>query len=53
MNITVEGNEVVIRFALDGDEGMSSSGKSRIVASTHGNVLIPGTGIKVGMNAYK
>jgi len=53
MNITVEGNEVVIRFALDGDEGMSSSGKSRIVASTHGNALIPGTNIKVGVNAYK
>jgi hypothetical protein len=53
VNVAVEGNEVVIRFALDGDEGMSSSGKSRIVASTHGNVLIPGTGIKVGLNAYK
>lgn len=52
MNITVEGNEVVIRFALDGDEGISATGKSRIVASTHGNVGIPGSNVKVGLNAY-
>lgn len=52
VTITVEGNEVVIRFALDGDEGLSASGKSRVVASTHGNVSIPGTYVKLGINAY-
>jgi hypothetical protein len=52
VKISVEGNEVVIRFALDGDEGISASGKSRVVASTHGNIGIPGTNVKLGINAY-
>lgn len=52
VQVSVEGNEVVIRFALDGDEGISASGKSRVVASTHGNIGIPGTNVKLGVNAY-
>lgn len=30
----------------------SASGKSKTVASTRGNVVIPGTNIKLGLNAY-
>lgn len=53
MEILVEGDEVVIRFRKDGDEGISGSGKSRIVASTHGNQIIVGTDIMLGLNAYR
>jgi hypothetical protein len=51
---TKEGNSVVIRIDLSKSLGRSKSGKSDMVASTGGNVLIPGTsGIKIGVNAYK
>lgn len=31
----------------------SASGKSKVVASTNGNIVVPGTGgIKLGLNAY-
>ncbi len=53
VTITVEGNEVVVRFPLDGDEGLSSSRKTRIVASTRGNQPIEGTDVFVGLNAYR
>ncbi|MEZ4503088.1 MAG: hypothetical protein R3C39_10725 [Dehalococcoidia bacterium] len=53
VSITVEGDEVVIRFPLAGDEGLSSSKKTRIVASTRGNQLVEGTDVYVGLNAYR
>ena len=53
VSITVEGDEVVSRFRLDGDEGLSASKKTRIVASTRGNQPIEGTDVIVGLNAYR
>lgn len=53
VSIEVEGDEVVIRFPLDGDEGLSSSKKTRIVASSRGNQLVPDTDVYVGLNAYR
>lgn len=53
VSVTVEGDEVVIRFPLNGDEGLSSSRKTRIVASTRGNLPIEGTDVIVGLNAYR
>ena len=53
VTITLEGNEVVVRFPIDGDEGLSSSKKTRIVASTRGNQQIEGTDVFVGLNAYR
>lgn len=53
VTITLEGNEVVVRFPIDGDEGLSSSKKTRIVASTRGNQQIEGTDVYVGLNAYR
>ena len=38
---------------FDGDEGLSSSRKTRIVASSRGNQLVPGTDVYVGLNAYR
>jgi len=50
----VSGKELVIRVRLDQDFGPSSSGKSLIVASTQGNVPVPGVpDIKMGLNIYR
>jgi hypothetical protein len=53
--ITIEVRDGVayISFPLDNDEGLSSSGKTRIVASTHGNQQIGDTGVFMGLNAYR
>ena len=53
VSIVLEGDEVVIRFPLNGDEGLSSSKKTRIVASSRGNQLVAGTDVYVGLNAYR
>ncbi len=53
VTITIEGDDVVIRFPLNGDEGLSASKKTRIVASTRGNQPVPGTDVIVGLNAYR
>jgi hypothetical protein len=52
MTVEVEGDTLVIRIDLTSDQGLSSSGKSRIVASTHGNMLV-GNGVKLGLNCYR
>ena len=50
----VEGKELVIRIDLTQKFGKSKSGKTDIVASSDGNVAIPGApeGFKLGLNAY-
>jgi len=56
VTVTVEGNEVVIRFDASKRLGASASGKSIKVASTDGNLDVAGVpgaeGLKVGVNAY-
>lgn len=50
----ISGKELVIRVNLDQNFGPSSSGKSLIVASTQGNVSIPGVpDVKMGLNIYR
>ena len=54
-NIQVEvtkDNKAVITIDLNHRGGPSSSGKSIIVATTSGNVTIPGTSVVLGLNAY-
>ena len=53
ISIEVRDGVVFISFPLDNDEGLSSSGKTRIVASTHGNQQIEDTGVFLGLNAYR
>lgn len=53
VSIEVRDGIVYVSFPLDNDEGLSSSGKTRIVASTHGNQQIGDTGVFLGLNAYK
>lgn len=53
VKMTVTNNKLVIEIDLNQEFGLSSSGKNVIVASTAGNVPIPGTDYKVGLNVYK
>lgn len=48
----VEGNILTVRIDLAKDFGPSASGKTRIIATTAGNVALPG-GAKVGINVYR
>ena len=54
VNMVVTGNMLVIKVDLSKELGPSSSGKSVLIASTEGNVGVPGwEEIKVGLNVYK
>jgi len=55
MNATIENGELVIRIALQ-DPTPSASGKTLVVASSHGNTAttatVDGRPVIVGLNAY-
>lgn len=51
--MTVENDVLTIKIDLTKRIGPSSSGKTIIVATTSGNMAIPGAkDIKIGLNAY-
>ncbi len=50
----VERDRLVIIVDLSKELGVSSSGKSIIIATTEGNVALPGhEEVKVGLNIYR
>src|SRR5256885_16802326 len=50
----IEGDQLVIRVDLSQELGVSSSGKSVIIATTGGNVAVPGwEAVKGGLNVYR
>jgi hypothetical protein len=50
----LEGNHLVMRIDLTQELGESSTGKSVIIATTGGNVSVPGNEeIKIGLNVYR
>lgn len=50
----LNGNILTITVDISKEFGMSSSGKSLIIASTEGNVSIPEKDvIKIGLNIYR
>ncbi len=54
IEIEVKDNKAVITIDLSKDFGPSKSGKTIVVATTRGNVAIPGSeDIKLGLNCYK
>lgn len=54
VEMSVEGDILTIKVDLSKEFGRSSSGKSIIIASTEGNVSVPGEEeIKLGLNVYK
>jgi hypothetical protein len=54
VEMAVEGNILTIKVDLTKEFGPSSSGKTIIIATTEGNVSIPGHEEgKIGLNVYK
>ena len=54
VDMKLEGNILTIKVDISKEFGMSSSGKSLIIASTEGNVSIPEKDeIKIGLNVYR
>jgi hypothetical protein len=54
VEMKVEGNILTIKVDLSKEFGLSSSGKSVIIASTEGNQSVDGREeVKIGLNIYK
>ncbi|HTK10362.1 MAG TPA: hypothetical protein VL485_24540 [Ktedonobacteraceae bacterium] len=54
VEMTVDGDKLVIVVDLKQEFGLSSSGKSITIASTEGNVAVPQReDVKIGLNIYK
>ncbi|GCE19887.1 hypothetical protein [Dictyobacter kobayashii] len=54
VDLKIEGNKLIIAVDLGQEYGPSSSGKSITIASTEGNIAIPGCEeFKIGLNIYK
>jgi hypothetical protein len=54
VEMKVEGDRLVITVDLSKEFGESKSGKSITIASTDGNVSVPGREeIKIGVNVYR
>ena len=54
VQIEVNDNKAVITIDLSKDFGPSKSGKTIVVATTRGNVPIPGAEtVRIGINCYK
>ena len=54
VDMKVEGDRLVITVDLAQEFGVSKTGKSITIASTEGNVSVPGREeIKIGVNVYR
>jgi hypothetical protein len=54
IRLEVQGNTLVITVDLSKKYGSSASGKSVTIASTGGNISIPGRDdVKIGLNIYR
>jgi len=54
VQMDVEGNVLILKVNLAEEFGPSASGKTIIIASTEGNISVPGNkDVKVGLNVYR
>lgn len=54
IEMKVSGDKLIITVDLSKSYGISASGKSTIIASTGGNIALPGREeVKVGVNIYR
>jgi hypothetical protein len=54
IEMKVEGTNLVITIDMTKEFGESKSGKSITIASTEGNISIPGNDdVKIGLNIYR
>jgi hypothetical protein len=56
VKVSIENGELVIRLPVNKPPVLSSTGKTLVIASTHGNqrteALVEGQPVVVGVNAY-
>lgn len=54
ITVEVEGDILTLKIDMSKEEGKSGSGKSTVIASTHGNVIIPNSNnAMLGLNLYR
>lgn len=54
IDLSVSGKTLTIKVDLSKSHGTSKSGNSEIIATSSGNIDIPGaSGVKLGLNIYK
>jgi hypothetical protein len=53
IDMVVKGKKLLITVDLDVTATPSQSGKSEVLASTRGNIAVPGTDLKIGLNVYR
>lgn len=53
IKMKVEGKKLIIEVDLSVVGTSSKSGKSDVLATTHGNTDVPGTDVKIGLNIYR
>ena len=54
VEMDIQDNLLTIRVNLSKEQGPSKSGKTIVIASTQGNIDVPGQpGVKLGLNVYK
>lgn len=53
VTVGVDGAVLTITIKLDEPGLRSSSGKSMVVASTEGQVDVPGTDLRLGLNVFR
>lgn len=53
LDISVKDNKVTIVASLVAAGRRSKSGMSTVIASTQGNITIPGTDVKLGLNMWR
>jgi hypothetical protein len=52
--MSVDGNVLTVQMDLTMEGTLSKSGKSLVIASTHGNVSVPDIpSLKIGLNLYE
>ena len=53
VDVKVSGNVLTIQVKLDAQTTPSATGKTQVIASTHGNQPINGGGMYLGLNLYR
>lgn len=54
IQMSIAKNVLTIQIDLSKDQGTSKSGKNTLIASSGGNMEVPGApGVKMGLNIYK
>jgi hypothetical protein len=53
MSLSQDGKTLSLTMAANASGKDSTTGKSRVIASTEGNIQVPGTDLTLGLNLYR